>query len=87
MRLNPYLTLPYLTFNGDGEEAFRLYAQTLGGKIEYQMKYRGTPTAAQLPHEWHDKILHAAPVVGTSMLQGGMVRRDSIRNRRGSQCI
>ena len=65
MRLNSYLT-----FNGNCEKAFRLYEQILGGKIEYLMKYRGTPMEQQVPAGWRDKILHATLAVGGCILQG-----------------
>jgi PhnB protein len=54
MQLNPYLF-----FNGNCEEAFKLYAQVLGGKIEAMMTHEGTPAAEQVPAEWLKKILHA----------------------------
>jgi len=49
---------PYLFFNGQCEEAFKFYAECLGGNIE-MMKYAGSPAEAQVPAEWRDKILHA----------------------------
>ena len=50
---------PYLIFNGDCEEAFKFYEQTLGGKINALNKFAGSPAAEHVPPEWGDKVLHA----------------------------
>lgn len=65
MKLNPYLI-----FDGQCAEAFRLYESVLGGKIEAMMTHAGTPMAGQLSEEWGEKILHACLSVGDSMLMG-----------------
>ncbi|HWF38777.1 MAG TPA: VOC family protein [Candidatus Acidoferrales bacterium] len=54
MQLNPYLH-----FNGNCEEAFKFYAQLLGGKIDAMTTFEGTPAADHAPAEWRKKILHA----------------------------
>lgn len=54
MQLNPYLH-----FNGNCEEAFKFYAQLLGGKIDAMTTFDGTPAADHAPAEWRKKILHA----------------------------
>lgn len=61
---------PYLTFNGQCEEAFKFYAQHLGGKIEAMIPHGGTPAAEHVPPEWHSKIMHAYLVVGDRELMG-----------------
>ena len=63
MQLNPYLL-----FNGNCEEAFKFYEQTLGGKIESMMKHGGSPAEKNVPPEWHDKILHASMKVGDAVI-------------------
>lgn len=50
---------PYLNFNGNCAEAFRLYADVLGGHIESMMTHADMPSNQQAPPEWRDKILHA----------------------------
>jgi PhnB protein len=55
---------PYLFFNGDCEEAFKFYAQVLGGKIEAMMTHAGTPAEEHTPPEWRNKILHASLKIG-----------------------
>jgi len=65
MRLNPYLT-----FNGQCEEAFKFYALCLGGTIQFMMTYKGTPLEKQVPPAWQHKILHVTLDVGGCLLQG-----------------
>jgi PhnB protein len=65
MQLNPYLL-----FNGRCEEAFKFYAQCLGGKIEAMLPHAGTPAEKHSPPEWRDKILHAAMSVDGELLMG-----------------
>lgn len=55
MQLNPYLN-----FNGRCEEAFQFYAECLGGKIEFLMKYGESPMSEQVSPEWKNKIIHAS---------------------------
>ncbi|HEX4022204.1 MAG TPA: VOC family protein [Acidobacteriaceae bacterium] len=59
---------PYLLFDGNCEEAFKFYAQVLGGKIEAMMPHTGTPMEKQTPPEWRDKIMHARMTVGDQIL-------------------
>jgi PhnB protein len=63
MKLNPYLT-----FDGDCEEAFKVYEKVLGGKIVAMMPHEGTPAEAQVPAEWRNKILHARLLFGDNVL-------------------
>lgn len=65
MQLNPYLT-----FNGQCEEAFQFYQQCLGGKIEAMISHEGTPAAEHVPAEWRKKIMHARLVAGQGILMG-----------------
>jgi PhnB protein len=65
MQLNPYLI-----FNGRCEEAFKFYAQCLGGKIETMLPHAGTPAEKHSPPEWRDKILHATLSVNGEVLMG-----------------
>lgn len=61
---------PYVNYNGTCEEAFRFYAQCLGGKIETLMNYAGSPAAEHAPPEWQSKVLHASLRVGDAVLLG-----------------
>jgi PhnB protein len=59
---------PYLTFNGQCEEAFRFYEKFLGAKIPFSMTYRDSPEPT--PPSWRNKIIHSTLVVGDQVLQG-----------------
>jgi len=61
---------PYLTFDGSCAEAFRFYAETLGGRIEMMMTHGEAPEPTQAPPEWRDRILHACLVAGDAMILG-----------------
>ncbi len=61
---------PYLTFDGRCKEAFELYAECLGGKIEAMLTHGESPMAEQAPAAWRDKIMHARLVVGGWALMG-----------------
>ncbi len=51
---------PYLHFDGDCAEAFKFYAELLGGEIETMMPFRGSPMPDNMPADWQDKVMHAA---------------------------
>ena len=53
MQLNPYLS-----FNGQCEEAFKFYEKCFKGKIEMMMTYEGSPIASQTPPGWGKKVMH-----------------------------
>jgi PhnB protein len=59
---------PYLTFDGNCEEAFKAYAKILGGKIEAMMPFEGTPSEEYVPAEWGKKIMHACLTFGDNRL-------------------
>jgi PhnB protein len=60
----------YLNFTGRCEDAFQLYQQVLGGKIEGIFRYAGTPMESQVPPDWAQKIMHIRLVVDQSELMG-----------------
>ena len=78
MQLNPYLT-----FNGQCEEAFKFYAQSLGGKIVAMMTHEGTPMAKNTPPEWLKKIIHARVMVGDKILMGSDAPPDHYKPMQG----
>ena len=65
MQLNPYLT-----FNGNCEEAFKAYAKILGAEIVAMIPHEGTPAEASTPTEWRKKIIHARIIGDGFMLMG-----------------
>lgn len=58
----------YLYFNGQCEEAFKFYAQVLGGKIQTLLPHEGTPAEGNVPPEWRKKIMHAHMTIGDQVL-------------------
>jgi len=78
MQLNPYLT-----FNGQCEEAFKFYAQSLGGKIVAMMTHEGTPMAKNTPPEWLKKIIHARVMVGDKIVMGSDAPPDHYKPMQG----
>ena len=65
MKLNPYLS-----FNGQCEEAFRFYEKCLGGRVVFMKTYRDSPMAEQTPPGWAGKIMHATFAFGDQILSG-----------------
>ena len=63
----------HLTFAGQCEAAFTLYAERLGGKLHTLLSYGNSPMAAQVPPEWRSKIVHASLTLGASTLAGADV--------------
>jgi PhnB protein len=58
----------YLLFDGKCEEAFKLYAQVLGGKIEAMLTFDSTPAAGGAPPGFGKKIMHALMRIGDQTL-------------------
>jgi PhnB protein len=61
---------PYIHFNGQCEEAFKLYEKILGGKIAAMHRYSEAPPAPHIPPEWKNKIMHTSLQVGDYVLMG-----------------
>ena len=61
---------PYLSFDGDCEEAFAFYARCLGGQVRDLFRYGGSPMEGEMPAGWSDKIMHGSVQVGDQTLMG-----------------
>jgi PhnB protein len=61
---------PYLTFDGQCEEAFKFYADVLGGKIDAIMPFKGTPAEEHMPPESRNKVMHASLTFEGGVLMG-----------------
>jgi len=72
-----------LSFNGECEAAFRLYESLLGAKAELVITWGASPLAADVPREWHDKILFARLKSRNMTLIGGDVPPSSYRRPTG----
>ena len=55
---------PYLIFNGNCAEAMHFYARTLGGKIEQELTFRGSPGCEGMAAEVADQIMHIRMTLG-----------------------
>jgi len=60
----------YLMFDGQCEEAFKFYAEVLGGKIDAMIPFEGSPAASSVPADFGKRILHAHLTAGKSALMG-----------------
>jgi PhnB protein len=62
---------PYLTFNGNAEEAFGFYRSVFGGEFPMVLRYRDFPdNPMEAPEDELDRIAHIALPLGESMLMG-----------------
>ena len=60
---------PYLYFNGQCEEAFKVYEKCFGGEITL-MTWEGSRMAAHTPPGWAKKILRAGLASGDGVMEG-----------------
>ena len=81
------ITSPHLHFNGNCSEAFRFYADTLGGKIVFSLTYGESPAAQQTPAELRNQIIHARLDVGGQYLLGCDVPPDRFRPAQGFNVV
>jgi PhnB protein len=65
MRVNPYLN-----FNGQCEQAFKLYEQCLKGKIEFLMRNGESPMADKTPADEKNHVMHATLRFGDQVIMG-----------------
>lgn len=61
----------HLSFDGQCAEAFATYADIFDGTIAFQMKYRDSPMAGEVPAGWQDRIYHATLTIAGLTLMGG----------------
>jgi len=62
---------PYLTFNGNTEEAFGFYKSVFGGEFASVLRFKDTDEAAKLPAEDQEKIMHISLPIGTGNILMG----------------
>jgi len=65
----PTAVVPYLTFDGNCADAFGFYHGCLGGTLAMQT-HGESPIAAEVPADWHDRLLHARLDFGSGVLMG-----------------
>lgn len=71
------MIMPYLSFNGNCEEAFLWYAEVFGGKIQHMAKYGDIPENLMAPMnaEQKRKVMHAQLMLTES---GGISGADAL---------
>jgi PhnB protein len=57
----------YLTFDGQCEAAFTHYAECLGGDLQL-MRMGESPEAANIPTQFHQRVMHVCLTVGDQLL-------------------
>jgi PhnB protein len=62
----------HLHFKGHCGEAFKLYAETFDGRIEFSMTYGEAPGAEKVPPEMRNQIIHARLDLGNGQFVLGM---------------
>lgn len=78
---------PYLSFDGQCKEAFKLYEQCLDGKIEATMTYKESPFASELPADWGDQVIHSELRIGDRILMGADAMPDQYEAAQGTSIM
>ena len=62
---------PYLTFNGNCEDAFNFYKSVFGGNFPYVGKFKDMPSEQPIPESEKEKIMHISlPISKETTLMG-----------------
>ena len=61
---------PYITFNGNCEEAFNFYKSVFGGEFPYVGRYSEMPAEFQVGDDEANKIMHVSLPIGNTVLMG-----------------
>lgn len=61
---------PYLSFNGNAEEAFNFYKSVFGGDFEAVLRWGDNPQCESFREADKQKVMHIALKVGRSVLMG-----------------
>lgn len=62
---------PYLSFNGNCEDAFKFYKSIFGGEFGYIGRYKDMPIEQPIPESVREKIMHISlPIGGDTVLMG-----------------
>jgi PhnB protein len=74
---------PYLSFDGRCEEAFRFYAEALGGTVTFMQTFGDSPMAGETPPGWHAKVMHATLTLGSQTVMGSDAPPDQYQAPQG----
>jgi PhnB protein len=61
---------PYLSFNGDCEQAFDLYKSVFGGEYQGLMRWGDNPDCGEMPADQKNQVMHVALPIGDTVLMG-----------------
>lgn len=75
--------IPYLSFKGECEAAFKFYEQCLGAQMAPVFRYAGSPMENEVPDDWKDKIMHGSITLGEQVLMGADVTPASYEEPKG----
>jgi PhnB protein len=75
---------PYLIFNGNCAEAFKFYAQCLGGKIGMMQTYGESPAKEHVPAAVHNRVIHVRMTVGNEPLMGSDAPSEQFEKPQGT---
>ena len=67
---------PYLSFNGQAEEAFNFYKSVFGGEFNGIMRWSDNPQCSEFSDEDKNGVMHIALPVGDSVIMGS----DSVKS-------
>lgn len=59
---------PYLSYDGNCEEALKYYEKVLGARIEEMFLYEGGPAEMPVPADYNKKIMHARITIDGEVL-------------------
>ena len=62
---------PYLTFDGNCEEAFNFYRSVFGGEFPYLGRFKDMPSEKPLPDGVGEKIMHVSLPIGKGTILMG----------------
>ncbi len=62
---------PYITYNGNCEEAFNFYKSVFGGDFEYLGRFKDMPSEEPIPDSEAEKIMHVSLRISTETVLMG----------------
>src|SRR3954451_6646190 len=74
---------PYLTFNGDCEQAVKHYTEVLGAKVDMMMRNSEAPPDMPCAPEQKNKIMHVRFSIGNDVLMASDAPPDYFRTPQG----
>ena len=77
---------PYLNFSGQCEEAFRTYAEVLGGKLAAVFYFGDSPMAARYP-QMAKKVMHARLEIEGDVILGCDAPPEHFKKAQGSSIL